>query len=81
MITLDGWRSDALTRYCAHGSPEPSCEGDRCYAPCLPTEYVYCAHGIDARARTSTDEPRCAWCRGITRRLRNPSTWRAPSGP
>jgi len=76
MITLDGWRADALTRYCAHGSPEPACEGDRRYAPCLPGEFTYCAHGIDTRARTKDAEPSCSYCRGITRRYRNPGTWR-----
>ena len=78
MITLDGWRSaDARARYCQHGCPEPSCDGDRRYAPCLPGEYVYCAHGVDGRAVTKAGEPSCSYCRGITRRYRNPDTWRA----
>lgn len=81
MIDLDGWRSaDARAKCCVHGHPEPACDGDRRWAPCLPTEYVYCQHGVDMRSRTRDSEPRCCYCRGITRRQRNPATWRAPSG-
>lgn len=67
-----------MTRYCPHGSPQPACDGDRLSAPCLDGEYVYCVHGVDLRRQTRNGEPHCPWCRGITRRQRNPSTWRRP---
>jgi len=76
MLALDGWRAAAQLRYCAHGAPLPACDGDRLSAPCLESEYVFCAHGADSRKLTRNCEACCPWCRGITRRYRNPDTWR-----
>lgn len=70
-----------MSRYCPHGEPEPLCDGGRGAAPCLSAEYVYCAHGVDSRQRTKEGEARCAYCRGITRRYRNPDTWRRAAAP
>jgi len=71
--------ADTGARYCIHGSPLPMCEGTRLTAPCLPSEYVYCQHGVDQRKRTTKGESHCSYCRGITRRFRNPDTWRPPA--
>ena len=73
-------RPDTTGRFCVHGQPEPMCEGTRLTAPCLPSEYTYCAHGVDQRKRTKDGASHCSYCRGVTRRHANPDTWRPP-GP
>jgi hypothetical protein len=76
-MSLDGWSAGA-TRYCTHGSPEPACGGGPLIAACLPADYRYCAHGVQLWG------DHCAYCRGVTRRQRNPDTWQPPrrrSGP
>jgi hypothetical protein len=78
MISLDGWRS-ALARYCEHGNSDAGgCEGGRGYGPCAPGEFVYCAHGVDVRMVTKDGSPCCAWCRGVSRRQANRSTYYPP---
>lgn len=70
------WAAGASTGYCVHGTSP--CIGDptRQLPACLPTEHHYCAHGIDARRSTSDGQHMCPYCRGVTRRTANPSTWR-----
>lgn len=59
------------------------CEGSSRTAPCASSEYTYCAHGVDTRKLTRDNQPRCAYCRGVSRRIANKDTWRplAPAQP
>lgn len=41
--------------------------------PDLTGDPQLCDHGVDQRERTSDDHPRCPYCRGVTRIMRNGS--------
>ena len=71
------WRSaPAATGYCPHGAPLCTGNPAQGVAPCLPIDHHYCGHGYDANLATKDGQPRCPDCRGVTRRERNPDTYR-----
>jgi hypothetical protein len=80
-LTWDRWysaaTSDGATRFlsgdtfCEHGQARGQCSGGTHWAACTPGQYVYCQHGVDARAYTVDNQARCPFCRGVTRRDRN----------
>lgn len=72
----------AATGYCTHGQPLCTGNPDQGVAPCLPGEHHYCGHGYDSSLTTKDGNPRCPYCRGITRARSNPDTyrrWRDPN--
>jgi len=89
-ITWDKWYTPAAAvggfgverlsgdLFCAHGRPI----GTACDLPpatrCRPADYVFCAHGVSVSTATVDGAPCCAYCRGVTRRDRNP---RVTAGP
>ena len=71
----------AMTGYCTHGSSPCTGNPTADVAPCLPTEHHYCGHGYNAKQATNDGQPRCPYCRGVTRRERNPDTYRPRREP
>jgi hypothetical protein len=70
------WHTEAPTGYCPHGNVACTGNPDQGIAPCLPGDHHYCGHGYDAAMATKDGQPRCPHCRGVTRRQRNPETYR-----
>ena len=73
---VTAWRSAPATGYCPHGAALCVGNPDQGIAPCLATEHHYCGHGYDHDLTTKDGNPRCPHCRGVTRRQRNPDTYR-----
>lgn len=74
---MSAWTSSgAINGYCAHGQSPCTGNPSEQLAACLASEHHYCAHGIDARTSTKEGSHKCPYCRGVTRRERNPDTWR-----
>jgi hypothetical protein len=73
--TIMVWTGEAQNGYCPHG--EVICPGDpdKGLAGCGPGDYHYCGHGFDARLTTSDGQPRCSFCRGVSREQRNRETF------
>jgi hypothetical protein len=67
------------TMFCTHGVEM----GDR--PPCnvcqRKADFHYCAHGVDQWAATDESEPRCPFCRGVTRSARNSAVPGFRAGP
>jgi hypothetical protein len=61
--------------YCTHGSTFCVGSPDRGLPPCLPSEHIYCAHGVDQRTTTSRFEQRCPYCRGVRASQVNRTTY------
>jgi hypothetical protein len=75
-MTGSPWRGAATTGYCVHAQSPCRGDPDRQLPACLASEHHYCGHGVDSRQVTSDGQPRCSYCRGVTRREKNRDTWR-----
>jgi DNA-directed RNA polymerase subunit RPC12/RpoP len=45
-------------------------------APAATGYCLHCGHGYDANLVTKDGDPRCPYCRGVTRARSNPDTYR-----
>lgn len=76
MIANAARYAPAATGYCGHGLVVCTGNPDQGVAPCLPADHHYCGHGYDTHLTTKDGDPRCPYCRGITRARSNPDTYR-----
>ena len=72
------WRhppTQTRTAYCPHGAHPCAGNPTSGLPPCAADEHRYCPHGIDQKRTTKDHDPRCAYCRGVSARKKNPDTY------